>query len=118
MSSVSRLFHTLAVIAFVSSAASPAIARAQGESSQHDHPAVQQQMKMKQMKGDVRMPSMDEMAARKKANTERIAALMTKIKDARGDDRTAAMAEVLGILVEERAAMQQHCAEMHAMMTK
>ena len=116
MSSVSRVFHTLAVIAFVSSAASPAIARAQGESSQHDHPAVQQQMKMKQMKGQ--MPSMDEMAARKKANTERIAALMTKIKDARGDDRTAAMAEVLGILVEERAAMQQHCAEMHAMMTK
>ena len=30
----------------------------------------------------------------------------------------AAMAELLGILVEERAAMQQHCAEMHAMMTK
>ena len=116
MSSLSRVFRMLAAIAFVSSAA-PAIARAQNAPSQHDH-AVQQQMTMKQMKGEMRMPSMDEMAARNKANTERISALMAKLKDARGDDRTAAMAEVLGILVEERAAMQQHCAEMHAMMKK
>jgi hypothetical protein len=70
------------------------------------------------MKGQMPMPSMDELAARKKANTERIAALMARLKDARGEDKMAAMAELLGILVEERAAMQQHCADMHAMMKK
>ena len=118
MSDLSRIFSTVALIAFVSAVAPPAIARAQRGLSQHDHAAVHQQMNMKQMKGEMRMPSMDELAARKKANSEKIAALMAKLADARGEDRMAVMAEVLGILVEERAAMQQHCADMHAMMTK
>lgn len=118
MSNLSRVFRTLALITLASGAAAPTIARAQGEPSRHDHAAVEQQMKMKQMKGQMQKPSMDELAARNKANTERLAALMAKLKDARDDDRMTVMAEVLGILVEERAAMQQHCADMHAMMTK
>ena len=122
MSNLSRVFPTLAFIAFAILAAAPGVARAQAEpSGQHDHAAAQQQNqmnKMKPMKGQMTMPSMEQLAARKKANTERIAALMAIVKDARGDDRTAAMADVISILVEERAAMQEHCAEMHAMMAK
>jgi hypothetical protein len=43
---------------------------------------------------------------------------MAQVQTAQGDDRVAAMAEVIGILVEERASMQEHCAGMHEMMTK
>jgi hypothetical protein len=119
MSDLSRVIRTLALIAFVGAGLAPAIARAQGEPSTHDHAAVAQpMMKMKAMKGQMPMSSMDELAARKKANTERIAALMARLNEAQGENRVAVMAEVLGILVEERAAMQQHCAEMHAMMKK
>jgi hypothetical protein len=119
MSNLSAL-RTLALLAAIGFASAPTVALAQTESSQHDHAAAQQQdqMKMKQMKGQMKMPSMEELAARKKVNTERIVALMAQVKKARGDERTAAMAELIGILVEERAAMQQHCAEMHAMMAK
>jgi hypothetical protein len=119
MSNLSRAFRTLALIGVVNVAAATTIARAQAEPPQPDRAAVQQhQVKMKQMKAQMKMPSMDELAAMKKANSDRIAALMAKVKGAQGDDRMAALAEVIGILVEERAAMQQHCAEMCAMMAK
>ena len=58
------------------------------------------------------------MAAKKKANTERITSLMARVKAESGDARVAAMADVIGILLEERAAMGEHCASMRAMMAK
>ena len=60
----------------------------------------------------------DEMAAKKKANTDRINALMARMNASRGDEKAAAMADVIAILVEERAAMQEHCAAMHGKMDK
>ena len=61
---------------------------------------------------------MDEMAAKKKANTERIAALMAQVKSSTGDVKVAAMADVINVLLEERAAMGEHCATMMSMMKK
>ena len=61
---------------------------------------------------------MDEMAAKKKANTERIAALMAQVKSSTGDAKVAAMADVINVLLEERAAMGEHCATMMSMMKK
>jgi hypothetical protein len=97
----------------------PGRAMAAAQDHQHDPQAQAQQtgqMKMGQMKMDAM--KMDEMAARQKANTERINALMTQVKTASGDAKIAAMADVIGVLLEERAAMQEHCAAMHAMMNK
>ena len=92
---------------------SPALARA---AAQHDHEQQAQTggMKMDGMKMDPKM--MEEMAAKKKANTERITALMTQVKNASGDAKVAAMAEVIGVLLEERTAMQEHCGTMMKMM--
>jgi hypothetical protein len=94
--------------------ASPALAQA----AQHDHEQQAQKggMKMDGMKMDPKM--MEDMAAKKKANTERIAALMAQVHSSTGDRKVAAMADVIGVLVEERAAMQEHCAAMMAMMKK
>ena len=99
--------------------ASPALAQA----AQHDHEQQAQkggmkmdQMKMGEMKMDAKM--MEEMAATKKANTERITALMATVKSATGEARVAAMADVMAVLLEERAAMQEHCATMMKMMHK
>jgi hypothetical protein len=83
---------------------------------QHDH---QQQAsaqaggtKPEAMMGQMKMGGMeDEMAARK-ANTTRLNTLLAEIKTSTGDARTTAMAEVIGILLEERAGMQEHCAAM------
>ena len=61
---------------------------------------------------------MDEMAAKKKANTERIAALMAQVKSSTGEAKVAAMADVINVLLEERAAMGEHCATMMSMMKK
>ena len=90
----------------------------------HDHaqPAAQKggmkmdQMKMGGMKMDAAM--MEEMAAKKKANTERITALMATVKSATGDAKVAAMADVMAIVLEERAAMHEHCAAMMKTMQK
>ena len=72
-------------------------------------------MKMDQMKmGDMKM--MEDMAAKKKANTERINALMATVTSAKGETKVAAMADVISVLLEERAAMQEHCAAMMNMM--
>jgi hypothetical protein len=94
------------------------------QAGQHDHaqPAAQKggmkmdQMKMGEMKMDGKM--MEEMAAKKKANTARITGLMATVKTATGEAKVAAMADVMAVLLEERAAMQEHCAAMMAMMKK
>jgi hypothetical protein len=94
----------------------PAIAVAQTPG--HDHEKHVQtpaqgktgQMKMGEMKMDAKM--MEEMAAKKKANSARIAALMAKVRTATGDAKATAMADVIAVLIEERAEMEQHCATM------
>jgi hypothetical protein len=73
-------------------------------------------MKMGEMKMDPKM--MEEMAARKKANTERITAMMAQVRSTSGEAKVAAMADVIGVLLEERTAMQEHCAAMMTMMSK
>jgi len=87
---------------------------------QHDHEQGQTaqsgqgdagQMKKGHMMGQM---NMDEMAAKQKASTERLAVLMDQIKTSKGDAKVAAMAETIALLVDERAAMQQHCASMMA----
>ena len=118
MKTVASVFIALvAMLAFVP--ASPALVQA----AQHDHEQQAQKggmkmdgMKMGEMKMDPKM--MEEMAAKKKANTERITALMTQVKSTSGDAKVAAMADVIGLLVEERTAMQEHCAGMMGMMKK
>jgi hypothetical protein len=94
--------------------ASPALAQA----AQHDHEQQAQKsgMKMGEMKMDPKM--MEEMAARNRANTERMTALMAQVRSTRGDAKVAAMADVIGVLLEERTAMGEHCAAMMKMMTK
>jgi hypothetical protein len=99
--------------------ASPVLAQA----APHDHAQQAQKsgMKMDQMKmGEMKMDGtmMEEMAAKKKANTERITALMATVKGETGEAKVAAMADVVGVLLEERAAMQEHCAAMMKMMGK
>jgi len=89
--------------------------------SQHEHDQRVQKggTKMDQMKmGDMKMDAtmMEEMAARKKANTVRITALMATVRSATGEAKVAAMADVMAVLLEERAAMQDHCAAMMAAM--
>jgi hypothetical protein len=69
------------------------------------------------------MPHMDaaqmqQMAEKKKANTERLNTLMTQMKDTTGDKKMAVMSDIIGILVEERAVMAEQCAAMHATMGK
>ena len=88
------------------------------QSPQHDHEQQAQQggMKMGEMKMDATM--MDEMAAKKRANTDRITALMTQVKNSTGDAKVSAMAEIIGALLEERTAMREHCASMMSMMKK
>ncbi len=88
------------------------------QAAQHDHEQQAQKggMKMGEMKMDAKM--MDEMAAKKKANNARIASLMAQVKSSSGEAKVAAMADVIAVLVEERAAMQEHCASMMSMMKK
>jgi hypothetical protein len=91
---------------------------ARAQAGQHDH--AQQaaptggmqmdQLKMGEMKMDEKM--MEEMAAQKKANTARINGLMATVKTATGEAKVAAMADVVAVLLEERVAMQEHCAAM------
>ena len=102
----------VAMLVFVP--ASPALAQA----AQHDHEQQAQKggMKMDGMKMDPKM--MEEMAAKKNANTERITALMAQVKSTSGDAKVAAMADVIVVLLEERTTMQEHCAAMMKMMNK
>lgn len=118
MRRMSLVYATAVVVGLAMLGPGQAIA-APAQDHKHDPQAQAQQsgqVKMGQMKMD--QMKMDEMAAKQKANTERINALMTKVKTASGDEKIAAMADVIAVLLEERAAMQEHCAAMHAMMNK
>jgi hypothetical protein len=91
------------------------------QATQHEHAqpaqkggAKMDQMKMGEMKMDGKM--MEEMAAKRKANTERITALMATVKRAAGEAKVTAMVDVIAVLLEERTAMQEHCAAMMKMM--
>jgi hypothetical protein len=114
MRNVSRAgIQTLLVAMLLLAPASAAFAQAE----QHDHAQAAQksgmqmdQMKMGEMKMDGKM--MEEMAAKKKANTARINGLMATVKTATGEAKVAAMADVVAVLLEERVAMQEHCAAM------
>ena len=87
------------------------------QDAQHEHA---QQAQQGAVAGGMKMDAtmMAEMAAKKKANTERIAALMAQVKSSTGDAKVAAMADVIDVLLEERAAMGEHCATMMSMMKK
>jgi hypothetical protein len=84
------------------------------QADQHDHAQAAAQ------KGGMKMDAamMQEMAAKRQANTERITALMTTVKGATGEAKVAAMADVIAVLLEERVAMHEHCAAMMKMMQK
>jgi hypothetical protein len=93
------------------------------QTTQHEHaqPAQKGGMQMDQMKmGEMKMDGkmMEEMAAKKKANTERITALMATVRSATGEAKVTAMVDVIAVLLEERTAMQEHCAAMMKMMGK
>ena len=107
---------TVLVAMLVTMPASSALAQA----AQHDHgqqaQAQKEGMKMGDMKMDATM--MAEMAAKKKANTDRIESLMAQVKSASGDAKVAALADVVAVLLEERTAMSEHCASMMATMKK
>jgi hypothetical protein len=98
----------------------PAAAIAQANQHDHAQQAAQKggtkmdQMKMGDMKMDAKM--MEEMAAKNKANTARLNALMATVKSSTGEAKVAAMADVMAVLLEERTAMQEHCASMVNMM--
>jgi hypothetical protein len=91
-----------------------------GPTPQHQHdPKAQSadqakmgQMKMGGMKMDPQM--MTQMEAKHKATTERINVLMAQVKSASGDAKTAALADVVAALLDERAQMHEHCAAMMA----
>jgi hypothetical protein len=99
------------------------------QAAQPDHqqpaPVEERGMKMDQMKmGPMKMdPSkMDgmkgDMMALRNANSERLNTLMADVKNSTGEAKIAAMAEIIGILLTERTAMQEHCAAACSMMKK
>ena len=118
MKTLSQITRTLLLAGAFGLLGAPgsAIEQATGD-AQHNHEAQAQQGHQMKM-GHMPMQGMDEMAAKKKANTERIAALMAQVKTATSDAKVAALAEVGAIMAEERVAMQKHCAAMHAAMHK
>jgi hypothetical protein len=87
------------------------------QTTSHEHA---QQAQQGAASGGMKMGAgmMDEMAAKKKANTERIAALMAQVQSSSGEAKVAAMVDVINVLLEERAAMGEHCATMMSMMKK
>jgi hypothetical protein len=109
--------HVVSSAVLVAMLALVPASRAFAQAAQHDH---EQQTQQGAAAGGMKMGAgmMDEMAAKKKANTERIAALMAQVKSSTGDAKVAAMADVINILLEERAAMGEHCATMMSMMKK
>ena len=94
----------------------PSRASAQADQHEHGQQAQKGAMKMDGMKMTAKM--MDEMAAKKKANTARIDALMAQVRTSTGEVKVAAIADVLAVLLEERVAMQEHCSAMMQMMHK
>jgi hypothetical protein len=119
MNRVTCTLSSIFVVALFGLVLSPQTVAAQDPG--HDHsaqaPAAQQGvMRMAEMKMDGKM--MEQMAAKKKANTERITVLMAQVKSATGEAKVAALADVVAVILEERTAMQEHCAAMMAMMKK
>ena len=112
--------RTVSLVAAMGVLLLPSAALAQNEAHQHDPkapssqttPTKTGQMKMGQMHDHP--AEMEAMAAKRRANTERLTALMATLNASGGDGKVAAMADVIAILLEERAAMQEHCASMHA----
>jgi hypothetical protein len=103
----------VAMLLFVPASA----ALAQAGQHEHEQHAQKGGTKMDQMKmGEMKMDStmMKEMAAKKEANTERITALMATVQSATGEAKVAAMADVMAVLLAERADMHEHCAAMMA----
>lgn len=97
----------LLVTAIAAVPARPASAQQQP----HDH-AQPADEKGAMGKGEMMKKMMDS------KTTARIDALMVQIKNATGEARATAMAEVIALLVEERAAMGERCAAMMAAMKK
>ena len=90
------------------------------QAAPHDHGQQAQPQKEGMKMGDMKMDAtmMAEMAAKKKANTDRITSLMAQVKSASGDAKVAALADVVAVLLEERTAMSEHCASMMSTMKK
>ena len=120
MKNLSQIIRTLTLVAVFGLMVAPrgAIAQTAGHEEHNNQAQAQQGHPMKRGHMPMQGMSMDEMAAKKKANTERIAALMAQVKTATGDAKIAAMAEVIAVMADERVAMQEHCAAMHAAMHK
>jgi len=116
MINLSSVARTLALAIALILVTAPNVAFGQADQHQHGQNTQGNQMKMGQ--AGMQSTMMDEMAAKKKANTERIDALMARVKNESGEAKVAAMADVMTILLEERAAMQEHCATMCATMHK
>ncbi len=82
------------------------------QQDQHNHQTPSQQGSQ---------PKMDETKMKQmkmQGSTERLTALMARVRTTTGDERTSAMADMIAILLEERAAMQEHCAAMCGKMQK
>jgi putative copper export protein len=92
----------------------PALAASQEH--QHDQQADQDGMKMSAMK--MAGMQMGAMMEKKAADTERLNVLMAQVKNSTGEAKATAMAEVIALLLEERAAMQDHCAMVCSKMKK
>jgi hypothetical protein len=93
------------------------------QAAQPDHqqpaPVEERGMKMDQMKMGPKMDGMKgDMMALRNANSERLNTLMADVKNSTGEAKIAAMAEIIGILLTERTAMQEHCAAACSMMKK
>ncbi|HEY0283941.1 MAG TPA: hypothetical protein VGC23_01015 [Vicinamibacterales bacterium] len=119
MNRVTCMLSSVFAVALFGLVLSPSVLSAQDAG--HDHAAQVQVapqggMKTGEMKMDGRM--MEQMAAKKKANTERFTVLMAQVESATGAARVTALADVVAVLLEERTAMQEHCAAMMAMMKK
>jgi hypothetical protein len=107
MTKLCRTLPLLAALLFVPVAQAVA-------APQHDHDHQSAAPVEKAQGGSMKMDCMQSagmqaMAAKKKANTERIDALMAKIKSSSGEAKVAAMADVIAVLLEERAAMGEAC---------
>jgi len=113
------LVGVLAILIGVSVFVPVSAALAGPEQHQHEQQAPNAQgggMKMAEMK--MAVMQMGDMMEKKKANTERLNILMAQVNSSSGDAKVTAMANVIAVLLEERAAMQDHCAMACSMMKK
>jgi hypothetical protein len=118
MNRVTYMLSSVFAVALFGLVLSPHVLSAQDAG--HDHAAQVQAAKQGGMKtGEMKMDGkMMQMTAKKDANTECITVLMAQVQSAAGEARVAALADVVAVFLEERTAMQEHCAAMTAMMKK